>query len=171
MLVTIYKISCLDETVTECYIGSSINYIHRQYQHKNNCINTNLTEHNFKLYRFIRDNGGWNNWNFEVLETTELETRLDKIKLERYWYDQCKPTLNSYKPNRSKQEWKLDNPNYQRNYNLLNQTKIKQKRTEYYDKNKTPMLCECGGKYSMMSRFKHSQTKKHKSFILTKDCL
>jgi hypothetical protein len=63
----IYKIVCLDPTITDLYVGSTTNLIRRKCAHKNSCLNVNYKKYNYYVYRFIRDNGGFDNWVFVVV--------------------------------------------------------------------------------------------------------
>jgi len=92
----IYKIYCLDENVKDIYIGRTNNIKDRTKNHKFNC----KTQTN-KLYTFINNNGGWNNWKLEILEENAENIR------EQFWCDKLNATLNSNYP-QSKQtskEW------------------------------------------------------------------
>ena len=50
-----YKISCSDESITEFYIGSTINFTRRKFQHKSSCHNINNRAYNYKIYTIIRN--------------------------------------------------------------------------------------------------------------------
>jgi len=80
------------------YVGSTKNINSRQSQHKNNLT---LTEehkaYNFKVYKTIRENGGWDNCVFEVIETVECETKLDVKKREQHFIVELNANLNSIK--------------------------------------------------------------------------
>ena len=58
----IYKICCLDPTITSLYVGSTCNFSRRKYEHKKICYSEKNRNYNMKIYQFIRDNGGWDNW-------------------------------------------------------------------------------------------------------------
>ena len=79
MLGFVYKLYCIDPSIEEIYVGSTINIKDRMYKHKSNCNNANDRKYNYKVYKFIRDNGGWSNWTYEILEDVEVE---DKDELE-----------------------------------------------------------------------------------------
>jgi hypothetical protein len=58
----IYKLCCLDVNVKDIYIGSSTNFKERRKGHKKRCNNEKQKSYNIYVYKFIRDNGGWDNW-------------------------------------------------------------------------------------------------------------
>ena len=64
----IYCISCRDKTITECYVGSSANFEKRKQYHKDSCKNPNIKGYNCKLYQFIREHGGWDNFEINEIE-------------------------------------------------------------------------------------------------------
>jgi group I intron endonuclease len=90
MEYTIYKIYCNDESITDCYIGSTKRFKKRQIDHK--CASKKETS---KLYNFIREHNGWDNFNMIILETVICETKQDIIKKEQEYIELLKPTLNT----------------------------------------------------------------------------
>jgi hypothetical protein len=50
---------------------------------------------NRKLYKYILENGGFNEWQMEVLETFECDSRLARATREQFWIDEMNPELNS----------------------------------------------------------------------------
>ena len=148
----VYKLFCLDSDIKEFYIGSSTNFKKRKRDHKHNCNNENSNGHNLKVYKFIRANGGYNNFDYEIL----LETIEDDIKkIEQKYIDDLQPTLNCcnacgidkikkkeqmkkyYEKNK---EYKLKNKEkikeQSRLYRLKNKIKIREKQRLYYLKKK-----------------------------------
>ena len=93
MNTVIYKISCKDETIKDIYIGQTTNFDIRKFYHirdsKISCI---------KLYKFIRDNGGWDNWDMIILGEYSCKNFQHSSKLEWYWWKKLKATLNSIEP-------------------------------------------------------------------------
>jgi predicted GIY-YIG superfamily endonuclease len=55
----IYKIVCNDFNVKDIYVGHTTDLIKRRSMHKYTCINENVKQHNLKIYKIIRENGGW----------------------------------------------------------------------------------------------------------------
>ena len=112
-----YLIYCKDLDIKEIYVGHSVNFKRRKAEHLRRCINSN-EEHNLKVYKFIRDHGGFENWVFTILEED-----CEKIR-ERFWYEHFDylPQLNTYYPGRTVKEWhqqpesKLKKKEYQQKY-------------------------------------------------------
>ena len=127
----VYKLYCKDENIKDFYIGSSTNFKRRKYAHKSICNNPNNRRHNLKVYKFIRANGGYENFDYEII----LKTDEDEIKkIEQKYIDELKPTLNCINA------CGLDRKEYQKQYNEINKIKISKQRKEYdkqrYQKNK-----------------------------------
>lgn len=91
----VYKIYCLDNTIKSMYIGKTKNSIKRESGHYNNCINANYRDYNIKVYKFIRENGGWENWKMEIIKECNEE---DLEELELYYYEILNHDLNDRKP-------------------------------------------------------------------------
>jgi predicted GIY-YIG superfamily endonuclease len=64
----IYKLCCKDPEITEIYVGSTTNFYRRKQKHKSTCNNSNDKGYNLNIYQFIRDNGGWENWQMVEVE-------------------------------------------------------------------------------------------------------
>ena len=83
MIGYIYEIVCKDPTITKVYIGSCWNIYNRKICHKSSCNNKNIP-----LYQYIRENGGWDNFNMnEVYCESGLETIRDRETIEQYYID------------------------------------------------------------------------------------
>jgi len=148
---TIYKIVCKDAEITDCYVGSTTSHLKRKSQHKSRCNNKNDKEYNYPVYRFIRDNGGWDNWEFVLLEDYPCRNKKQLNIRERFWFEKLGARLNSIYPQRSMKEWKEENKeyhktHYQKNkeqileghkkYREENKEKIKEQRKKHYEENK-----------------------------------
>ena len=105
----IYTIECNDKQITDCYVGLTKNFTKRCIQHKTRCNNINDTHHHIKLYKYIRDNGGWNNWKISVLEIYNCINKYDAGKWERHHYEQLNSTLNTVYPTRTSREYYIHN--------------------------------------------------------------
>jgi hypothetical protein len=86
--IEIYKICCLNDNITDFYVGSSFCSRARFYGHRNSFKN----EKKSKLYDCIKANGGIDNWKYEILER-DISKELQRIKEQEY-IDKLNPTLN-----------------------------------------------------------------------------
>ena len=89
----IYAIKCRDKSIKDFYIGHTASYSDRIRHHKKMRVNS-VSKKN-KLYQCIDKHGGFDNWNFEVLETASLQNLTEAIALEQKWINKLKPTLNA----------------------------------------------------------------------------
>ena len=93
----IYKFECKNKTITDIYVGHTNNENTRIRTHKCS-YNGKGNNKSCKIYEFIRENGGWNNWEFIVLERFPF-IKEDAFIKEKEWYDRLNPTLNDRSPN------------------------------------------------------------------------
>jgi len=100
----IYKICCKDESIKECYVGHTTNFKQRKIEHKYACNNPNSKSYNIKVYSFIREHGGFNNWDFIEIEHFPCNSKKEACMRENYWYFQLKACLNDISPIFDKQK-------------------------------------------------------------------
>jgi len=75
------------------YIGSTNKLSSRKSHHKKNTYNRCKKSYHRPLYKTIRDNGGWDEWIFELVEELDCE-KLEARQREQYYIDTLKPQLN-----------------------------------------------------------------------------
>jgi len=92
-----YFIYCIKFNNDIVYIGSTNNFSQRKSKHKKNTTNKRGKLYWLKLYLYIRENGGINNFIFEILENGEKETKEEIRKIEQNFIDKYNPNLNSKK--------------------------------------------------------------------------
>jgi len=102
----IYKIYCEDEGVDEIYVGSTTDLKTRVKDHNFNCCNINSNKYNLKVYKYIRDNFGFENFVVKTLERFPCENELALRQREQEWIDELKPTLNDRRARTTKLEKK-----------------------------------------------------------------
>ena len=91
----IYKIYCNDTTITDIYVGHTTHFIQRKYQHK---VLSNETKNVLKIYKTIRENGGWDNWSMvEIAKYNCNDSTEARIK-EQIHYEELHASLNSCAP-------------------------------------------------------------------------
>jgi hypothetical protein len=139
----IYKLVHKEDFDNEnIYIGSTTNFIKRKYMHKNACNNESDKRYNLKLYQFIRDNGGWDNWVMVQIEPYSCNSKKELETKERYWIETLKSKLNCFIPTRTYAEYYNDNKEKilekNKQYNIDNRDKLVEYQKEYriYNKDK-----------------------------------
>ena len=124
-----YKLVCNNLQITDCYAGHTTDFTDRKYSHKIRCVNPNNAKYHLKVYVFIREHGGWDNWSMIEIEKYPCNDNNEARSRERYWYEQLKSNLNTYCPHRSNAQYHKDNAeNYRENA------------SKYYNENKTIIL-------------------------------
>ena len=79
------------------YIGSTTNFTKRKCEHKSDCMNENKIGYNSKKYQFIRDNGGWNEWNMIEVEKYPCTDNREAEAREEHWRIHFNAVLNTNK--------------------------------------------------------------------------
>lgn len=100
--------SCNDEAVSDCYIGQTNNLKIRIKRHRNNTVNEKQHCYGYKLYECIRENGGFENWKFDILETTVFPSKAEALERETVLIREHNATLNKIVPSRSDAQYKID---------------------------------------------------------------
>jgi len=91
----VYRLQCKDKEIKEIYIGSTKNYSIRKRLHKSSCNNKKNKDYNYPIYKFIRENGNWNNWEMIVEVKTPNHNKEERLELEQIYIELLKPQLNS----------------------------------------------------------------------------
>jgi len=146
----IYKIVCNDLNIKDCYVGHTTNWIKRKSEHKTNCNNQNNKEYNKNKYKFIRENGGWDNWTMIEIKKYPCKDNNEACAEERRYYEELNANLNSRRPFRTEDEKK--------DYDKEQKQKHKIKR---YEKASQKIECECGSIIRRSDISTHKKSKKH----------
>jgi len=185
---TIYKL--YKDGCNDFYIGSTFDFKRRQGDHKYNCTNTDSKKYNIPVYQFIRSNGGYDSWNYEILQQfdNDLKVKDELHYIERAYIELLNPTLNCCIPMRTNEEYKQNKKEYDKQYRGNNKEAIKEYLKQYRGNNKEAIKeylkqyrednkesikqyknqkfnCTCGGKYIRANKVRHMKSKKHQNFI------
>ena len=117
-----YRIVCGDLKITECYVGHTTDFRVRKNAHKSQCSNTSSTCFNYPVYQFIRENGGWSNWDMVLIAKHSCEDKLVATMKERYYIEQFNASLNAVIPSRGVKE-----------RNILRKDEITKNNKQYYN--------------------------------------
>ncbi len=190
----IYKIVCKDVNIKQSYGGHTTNIIKRRQAHKNICNNATYKHHNSYVYKFITENGGWDNWEMLWIYDFPCNSKKEALLEERNFIEKEKCELNSIRPHTTEEEKQKQNKEqckkrynenkekdkeyseknkekiaeYQKNYREENKEKIKEYKKNYREENKEKLkekyTCVCGSTITISSKFHHEKSKKHIKF-------
>jgi hypothetical protein len=96
----IYKLCCNDPRITDIYVGATTDFIRRKQQHKTkvNKFEYKNFKPNSKVYKFIYENGGFENWGMILIEAYPCTTSLESRQRERHYILELMATLNTVTP-------------------------------------------------------------------------
>lgn len=168
----VYKLCCNDLNITEIYVGSTCNFLRRKQAHRGNCNNENSKEYNKKVYKFIRENGGFENWSMIQIEECNVKNKRELEQKERYNIEQLKAILNCHLPYKNEIEMKESRNKYNNEYYINNKEHIKEQTKQYCIDNKKKIsdyynlnrefINEKKKKYRLINKMKISDERKEK---------
>ena len=188
-----YKIVCKDLNVKDLYVGHTTNWTKRKCQHKSDCCNENSKHYHLKVYKTIREYGGWENWEMIEIEKYPCNDKNEARKRERFWYEDFNAQLNTKIPYTTDEEIKEHQKEHRQQPDVKQYIKEQQKKyyqdtkeskkeykkeylKKYYEANKQKILkqnaekdtCECGSIISHGHMPEHRKSKKHIKYMDTK---
>ena len=128
----IYKICCADTGIKDIYIGSTTDFVDRKYKHKKSYTKPYDTNHNYYVYQFMRENGGWDNWRMILIEKYPCNDKTELRQREQYWIDLLEPTLNKCRAYSSHEDVLIRKSEY----NMVNRDTLNEYKLQYYKDNK-----------------------------------
>ena len=157
----IYKIEHL-ENPELLYVGSTTDFTKRKNHHKFSCNNENNRCYNLKVYKMIRENGGWESFKIMIIKQYPCNSKIDLLIEEDKLMKELRTSLNQNKAYQTDEE-RID---YKKKWFQLNKESTKEHRQEYskeyqneYDKKK--YICICGSEILLHNKCHHIKTKKH----------
>ena len=151
----IYKIICKDPSVTQLYVGHTTNFVQRKYTHKQNCANVKSSCYNLEIYKTIRANGGWCNWDMLLIINYKCGSYQEADQKEKEYYSILNAKILS-----PKEEQKIKIPistficttcdfkcSKHSNYTAHLSTLKHHETAQVLENNLTTIDCECGNKY------------------------
>ena len=157
------------------YIGSTTHFRNRKTCHKSDCYNTKKNTYNYKLYKTIRENGGWDMFNMILVKEHPCENKRQKEAEEDKVMREMKASLNmmrAYTTHEEKKEKKKQyrelhkeqkaqyHRQYDPGYRLKNQDKIKEYMRKYRLENKDH-LAELYKQYNLKHKEQIAERGKH----------
>jgi len=139
---TFYKIVNINGDIDLCYVGSTANMKQRNKQHKQNSTNENIRDYNFKIYKTIREHGGWDEFKMIEIATQTHLTKRQAEQIEEIYRVELKANMNAQRCFQTEQQlkeytkqYRIDNINklleYEKQYRIDNADKIKETSKNY----------------------------------------
>jgi hypothetical protein len=181
----IYKLNCNGKS----YVGSTKNIKKRIQYHKADCKHIGHKNYNFKVYKFIRENGGWENVDICILQVCNEDVR---YIVEDFYIKHYKCELNDvsaiFDVEKRKEYKKKYGQTYFKPYYKNNKEKILQNVKNYYNNNKEKVLkyqkeygeknkerlsekkkekynCVCGSSLRKADKKRHERSNKHQTYL------
>tara|TARA_R110000744_G_scaffold37086_8_gene85291 strand:+ start:1539 stop:2084 length:546 start_codon:yes stop_codon:yes gene_type:complete len=123
---------CKDPNKEEIYVGSTKNIYRRAYNHYTSSSIPNNKEYNYKKNVYIRENGGWDNFQLIKLCDVNYSNPLELRMKEQEFIDILKPTLNDKRAYNSREYMKI--------YRDSRKHIKKEHNKKYYLKNREQLL-------------------------------
>lgn len=177
--IIFYKFVCENPEIKSTYVGQTSNFMERKRHHKYNCNNELHRDHNYKIYKTIRENGGWDNWKMIEIDRQICLDKSHACKIEQKYIEELQANMNLIYASRSDEQYRLDNKEQINKNSKLYRLNNKEKRSEtiktYYLNNKEKIQkkqiqkfnCECGGECNIYTKQRHFKSKKHLAYLET----
>ena len=159
-MVVFYRLRHATDNTKNCYVGSTKNLPRRKAVHKYTYNTPTTIGHNIKLYKYIREHGGYDNWCFDILDEKHNISKRDRHIREGMLIEQYNATLNVHDPAACVNGGATKS---QKRAFKKYQIKHKEKIHEYNkQRNNTINVCEkCGVVYrGLNNKYIHQRTKK-----------
>jgi hypothetical protein len=119
------------------YIGSTTDFTRRKNLHKSSCNNEKDKEYNAKKYHYIRENGGWEEWNMiEIEKHNNCNDGNEARAREEYWRSHFNSQLNMIRAYTTEEEKKEQRKVYYEQH----KEKISDQMKEYYETHKDKLI-------------------------------
>jgi len=165
-----YKLCCLDQSITDIYVGQTTDFTTRKSKHKHDCNNEKKRHFNCCVYKFIREHGGWDNWAMIQIEEYPCKNKREAEARETYLMKELKSTLNSHKSFTTEKEKKQYSQEYaktDKRKNKIREYKKTNKHKEYLNSNQfKTMHKEYMIKYCKTDKYKETRKQMYQKKIL-----
>ena len=93
--VSFYHFVCNDPNIISCYVGHTTQFIKRKSKHKLACNSEKNIRYNCKVYRFMRENGGFDNFRMIELENRLVKDKREAERIEQEYINKLNSELNT----------------------------------------------------------------------------
>lgn len=130
--ISFYMFKCKSDNIYNCYVGHTTNFTRRKSDHKKCCINEKNKKFNLKIYKTIRENGGWDNWSLIEIHKQFCKDKREAERIEQDLIEKNNADMNTHKAFRTEEQKK----EYLKEYREDNKEYTKQYSEEYYQRKK-----------------------------------
>lgn len=127
-----YQFKCKDENVKSIYVGHTKNINKRYIKHKFDYLNPSSKNHNALIYKVMRCNGGFENFEMSIIHEKICENVKEASQIEQELIVKYSANMNKNRAFRSESD-KL-------NYYKDNREKYLEYQRQFYENNKTAKL-------------------------------
>ena len=106
ILGIIYLIKHKTDDTKKVYVGSTNNLKKRINIHRHDCNNEKRKNYNYKLYQYLRENGGFNQYEFIILECYVCNLKHELYDREDDYIKMYPNNLNQFRAYLTRQEYK-----------------------------------------------------------------
>ena len=124
----IYKLCCKDFNIDKIYVGSTVNFSRKKAEHKKRLNDIKYNKN--KLYQFILNNGGWENWDMIEIMKYPCNDKRELDKKQSEIMKELKAELNSKSPFNTEEERKEYKIKDHKKYYENNKEEIREKQKE-----------------------------------------
>jgi len=162
----IYKIQHNDDE-TLLYVGSTTNFNNRKSHHKCACVNETNPEYDRKVYRMIRENGGWDCFSMVKIEDFPCENGRDAECREDELMRELKANMNSVRAFLTPEEKLELHQRCQLNWRERNREAEVQRVMRWREETDIRSYCEaCDCDFFHRNLDAHRRTNKHNNNIV-----
>jgi len=126
-----YQIKCNDPDVDHVYVGHTTDFTKRKSQHK-----TGSKSSDRKLYRTIRENGGWDNFKMLQVETFPCNNKREAEAREDQLMTALRANMNQNRAFMTREQICERDKQQQKKYCEANKEHIAERRKQHYEANK-----------------------------------
>jgi len=130
--ISFYKFVCKNPDILFSYVGHTVSFRQRKSGHKGNCNNPNRKNYNVPLYKYMREHGGFENWDMIVIHTQICKDKRDAERIETELMEQQQYKLNVMKAFVSEEQIAIRVSEYREQH----KQQIAVKTAEYYNQHK-----------------------------------
>lgn len=159
---SMYKICSKNPEIKSCYVGHTTNFDNRKKDHIRNTTKENDKHYHLKHYEFIRQTGGWDEWEMIEIEKFIGKTKLEARIREQELIDEHKADLNSLKAYISEEDRIKMKREITKKYREENKEKVREQEKKYKEDHKE-IIAEQMKKYRAENKDKiYEQTKEYR---------